>query len=126
MAMFNIEMIGTESRWGKNSAYITGYERTDMGAILQKNLEDSKFRFYPDPYPEQQLFFRSDNATLAKQGVPAHTISTSKMDSEKYYHQRGDEIGTLDMQNMTEIIKAIALSSRSIVAGKDTPQRVKL
>jgi hypothetical protein len=126
MAMFNIEMIGTESKWGKNSAYITGYERTDMGAILQKNLEESKFRFYPDPYPEQQLFFRSDNATLAKQGVPAHTISTSKMDSEKYYHQRGDEIGTLDMQNMTEIIKAIALSSRSIVAGKDTPQRVKL
>jgi hypothetical protein len=48
------------------------------------------------------------------------------MDSEKYYHQPGDEIGTLDMQNMTEIIKAIALSSRSIVAGKDTPQRVKL
>jgi hypothetical protein len=126
MAMLNIEMIGTESKWGKNSAYITGYDRTDMGAILQKNLEKSKFRFYPDPYPEQQLFFRSDNATLAKQGVPAHTISTSKMDSEKYYHQPGDEIGTLDMQNMTEIIKAIALSSRSIVAGKDTPQRVKL
>ena len=24
MAMFNIEMIGTESKWGKNSAYITG------------------------------------------------------------------------------------------------------
>lgn len=126
MAMFNIEMIGTESKWGKNSAYITGYERTDMGTILQKNLEESKFRFYPDPYPEQQLFFRSDNATLAKQGVPAHTISTSKMDSEKYYHKQGDEISTLDMQNMTEIIKAIALSSRTIVAGKDTPQRVKL
>jgi len=126
MAMFNIEMIGTESKWGKNSAYITGYERTDMGTILQKNLEESKLRFYPDPYPEQQLFFRSDNATLAKQGVPAHTISTSKMDSEKYYHKQGDEISTLDMQNMTEIIKAIALSSRTIVAGKDTPQRVKL
>jgi hypothetical protein len=24
VAMFNIEMIGTESKWGKNSAYITG------------------------------------------------------------------------------------------------------
>jgi hypothetical protein len=36
MAMFNIEMIGTESKWGRNSAYITGYERTDMGPILQK------------------------------------------------------------------------------------------
>jgi hypothetical protein len=37
-----------------------------MGAILQKNLEGSAFKFYPDPYPEQQLFYRSDNATLAR------------------------------------------------------------
>ncbi len=35
VAMFNIEMIGTESKWGKNSAYITGYEKTNMGEILQ-------------------------------------------------------------------------------------------
>ncbi len=124
MAMFNIEMIGTESKWGTNSAYITGYERTDMGKILEKNLEGSQFKFYPDPYPDQQLFYRSDNATLARQGVPAHTISTSKMDSEKYYHTQEDEIGTLDMKNMAEIIKAIAISSKSIVAGKDTPSRV--
>ena len=74
VAMVNIEMIGTESKWGKNSAYITGYDKTDMGAILQKNLLNSPFRFYPDPYPQQMLFLRSDNASLAKKGVPAHTI----------------------------------------------------
>jgi len=124
MAMFNIEMIGTESKWGKNSAYITGYEKTDMGAIMQKNLEGTGFTFYPDPYPEQGLFTRSDNATLARLGVPAHTISTSKMDSEPNYHKVTDEIGTLDMDNMAMIIKSIALASRSIVAGKDTPTRV--
>jgi len=124
VAMFNIEMIGTESKWGTNSAYITGYDRSDMGKILEKNLEGSGFTFHPDPYPGQQLFYRSDNATLARLGVPAHTISTSKMDSEKYYHTRGDEIGTLDMANMARIIKAIAISSTSIVNGKDTPSRV--
>jgi len=122
--MFNIEMIGTDSKWGSNSAYITGYEKTNMGEILQKNLEGSQFKFYPDPYPDQQLFYRSDNATLARLGVPAHTISTSKMDSEKFYHTQEDEFETLDMANMTEIIKAIAISSTSIVAGKDTPTRV--
>lgn len=124
MAMFNIEMIGTESKWGTNSAFITGYERTDMGKILEKNLTGSQFTFYPDPYPQQQLFYRSDNASLARHGVPAHTISTSKMDSEKYYHTQGDEISTLDMNNMARIIKSIALSSRTIVAGTDTPSRV--
>jgi len=126
MAMFNIEMIGTESKWGKNSAYITGYEKTDMGKILEKNLTGTGFTFYPDPYTEQQLFYRSDNATLARQGVPAHTISTSKMDSEPNYHKVSDEMGTLDMDNMAMIIKAIALSSKTIVAGKDSPSRVNV
>ncbi|MBS1631520.1 MAG: M20/M25/M40 family metallo-hydrolase [Bacteroidetes bacterium] len=131
VAMFNIEMIGTDSKWGKNSAYITGYERTDMGAILQKNLEGTQFTFYPDPYPKQNLFFRSDNATLAMLGVPAHTISTSKMGtppdepSEPNYHKVTDEISTLDMENMAMIIKAVALSSRGIIAGKETPSRLK-
>ncbi len=124
MAMFNIEMIGTESKWGRNSAYITGYEKTDMGKILEKNLAGTPFTFYPDPYTSQQLFYRSDNATLARQGVPAHSISTSKMDDEPNYHKASDEIKTLDMENMAMIITAIAKSSGSIVSGKDTPSRV--
>jgi hypothetical protein len=124
VAMFNIEMIGTESKWGKNSAYITGFDKTNMGAILQKNLEGSSFKFYPDPYTEQNLFYRSDNATLARLGVAAHTISTSKMDSEPNYHKASDQIETLDLDNMNEIIKSIALSAQSIIAGKDTPTRV--
>lgn len=126
VAMFNIEMIGTESKWGKNSAFITGFEKTDMGEILQKNLKGTDFTFYPDPYPVQQLFYRSDNATLARLGVPAHTISTSKMDSEPNYHRVTDQIETLDIDNMTMIIRSIALSAKSVIAGKDTPARVKV
>jgi len=125
MAMFNIEMIGTESKWGTNSAYITGYEKSDMGKILQANLQGTDFHFEPDPYPKQNLFYRSDNATLAALGVPAHTISTSKMDTEKFYHTLDDEIETLDMKNMAAIIRAIALSSKTIISGKDTPTRVE-
>jgi len=124
MAMFNIEMIGTESKWGRNSAYITGFEKSDMGKILQKNLEGTQFQFYPDPYTDQQLFYRSDNATLARLGVPAHTISTSKMDNEPNYHKVSDQIETLDMKNMAEIIKALAVSAKSIISGADTPSRV--
>ena len=74
-----------------------------MGKILEKNLEGSQFKFYPDPYPAQNLFVRSDNATLARLGVPAHTISTSKMDSEKFYHTPEDEIETLDMNTPTRV-----------------------
>lgn len=126
VAMFNIEMIGTESKWGKNSAYITGFEKSSLGEILQANLKGTAFQFYPDPYPDQKLFYRSDNATLAELGVPAHTISTSKMDNEPNYHKPSDEVATLDLQNMVQIIQSIALSSQTIISGKDKPTRVAM
>jgi hypothetical protein len=124
VAMFNIEMIGKESKFGKNAAFITGYERSDFGEILQKNLEGTDFKFHPDPYPTQNLFYRSDNATLAALGVPAHTISTDEIDIDKFYHTVNDEFETLAVSNIWATIKAIALSARSIIAGTDTPKRI--
>ncbi|MGF6927239.1 Zn-dependent M28 family amino/carboxypeptidase [Chitinophaga sp. W2I13] len=125
VAMFNIEMIGKESKFGKNSAFITGYERSSFGPILQRNLKGSSFTFHPDPYPEQNLFYRSDNATLARQGVPAHTISTTQIDKDHFYHTVRDELSTLDIKNITDIIKAIAISAGTIVNGTDTPTRIE-
>lgn len=124
VAMFNIEMIGKPSKWGQNSAFITGFERSDFGEILQKNLMGTPFQFKPDPYPDQNLFYRSDNATLARLGVPAHTISTDQIDIDKLYHTVNDEVESLDMKNITSTIRAIALSSKTIVEGTDTPKRI--
>lgn len=126
MAMFNIEMIGKPSKFGKNTAWITGFEKTDFGKILQKNLQNTPFTFHPDPYPQQDLFYRSDNATLARLGVPAHSISTDEIDIDKLYHSVDDEVETLNMANMTQVIKAIAASAQSIISGKDTPTRVDI
>jgi Zn-dependent M28 family amino/carboxypeptidase len=124
VAMFNIEMIGKHSKWGTNAAFITGFERSDFGTILQKNA-GKKFKFEPDPYPQQQLFYRSDNARLAAQGVPAHSISTDEIDKDKLYHTVNDEVGSLDIQNMTAVINAIAKASKTIVNGTATPKRIE-
>lgn len=124
VAMFNIEMIGKDSKFGPNTAFITGYERSDFGKILQKNLAGTEFNFHPDPYPEQNLFYRSDNATLAALGVPAHTISTVQIDQDKLYHTVKDEYSSLDIENIYSSIKGIAKSAISIIKGEDTPSRV--
>lgn len=124
VAMFNIEMIGKDSKFGKNTAFITGYDKSDFGQILQKNLAGTEFTFHPDPYTEQNLFYRSDNATLAALGVPAHTISTDQIDTDKHYHQVTDEYETLDVDNILSTIKAIAKSAVSIIKGIDTPSRI--
>lgn len=47
------------------------------------------------------------------------------MDIEPNYHKLSDEVSTLDLDNMSEIIKAIAISSNSIINGVSTPTRVK-
>lgn len=124
VAMFNIEMIGKDSKFGKNTAFITGYEKSDFGKILQKNLAGTAFTFHPDPYTEQNLFYRSDNATLAALGVPAHTISTDKIDIDPLYHTVKDEYSSLDTENIISTIKAIAISATTIVKGTDTPTRI--
>lgn len=124
VAMFNIEMIGKPAKFGPKTAFITGYDKSDFGKILQRNLAGSPFRFEPDPYPEQQLFYRSDNATLARLGVPAHTISTDQIPTDKLYHTVDDEVESLDLKNMAAVISAIAQSANSIIAGQDTPTRI--
>ena len=126
VAMFNIEMIGKEAKFGPKTAFITGYEKSDFGPLLQENLKGTEFKFEPDPYPAQNLFYRSDNATLARLGVPAHTISTDQIPTDKLYHSVDDEVSSLDVKNMTAVISAIARSARGIVAGTQTPTRVAL
>jgi Zn-dependent M28 family amino/carboxypeptidase len=124
IAGINIEMIGKESPFGPKTAWLTGFDRSDFGQIIQKNLEESDYSLYPDPYVNFRLFFRSDNASLARLGVPAHTFSTSPMDKDLDYHKVSDETKTLDLFTVSETIKAIAIGTLSIVNGNDTPSRI--
>jgi len=126
IAGVNIEMIGKESPFGPKTAWLTGFDRSSFGKIIQKNLSDSEFKLYPDPYKSFRLFFRSDNASLARLGVPAHTFSTSPMDKDLDYHQVTDQASTLNITTISQTIKAIALGTASIISGEDTPTRVKL
>lgn len=125
IAMINIEMIGKDSKFGPNSLYITGYDHSNLGKLMQENLKGSDFTFHPDPYTKQNLFYRSDNAVLAKLGVPAHTFSTSQIDKDQYYHTVKDEISTLDIANIKSSIEAIAVGAKGLVNGTQTPSRVE-
>ncbi|MDB4086519.1 M28 family peptidase [Flavobacteriaceae bacterium] len=126
IAGVNIEMIGKESPFGPKTAWLTGFERSSFGRIIQKNLTASEYKLYPDPYKNFRLFFRSDNASLARLGVPAHTFSTSPMDKDLDYHQLSDEVETLEVKTITETIRAISVGIKSVISGEDTPTRVIL
>lgn len=127
MAMFNIEMIGRPLSAGRKAAFITGYEKSSFGEILTNAVDSTYFEFIPDPTPAENLFYRSDNATLARLGVPAHSLSTTNMETDqKYYHKPQDEFETIDISHMTRTIEAIARSASGIIAGEVTPTRVNV
>jgi hypothetical protein len=124
VAGINLEMIGKTPSFGPNTAWLTGFERSDFGTIIQQNLEGSGYQLFPDPYKKFNLFFRSDNASLARLGVPSHTFSTTPIDVDKEYHKVSDEAETLNMTVITQTIQAVAKGTESIINGKDTPTRV--
>lgn len=126
VAGINLEMIGKTPSFGPNTAWLTGFERSDFGKIIQKNLKGSGYQLFPDPYKNFNLFFRSDNASLARLGVPSHTFSTTPIDIDPDYHQVSDEASTLNITVITQTIQAVAIGTKSIINGEDTPTRVIL
>ena len=126
VAGINLEMIGKTPSFGANTAWLTGFERSDFGKIIQKNLKGSGYQLFPDPYKNFNLFFRSDNASLARLGVPSHTFSTTPIDKDPDYHQVSDEAETLNITVITQTIQAVAIGTKSIINGEDTPTRVIL
>ncbi len=123
-AVINIEMIGATNRTGKNAFFLTGDHYSNMKKILAKNLTGTNVKIKKEGADENFLFRRSDNYPFAKLGVPAHTIMCSD-DNDPCYHKPCDDAERIDSENMTRIIQAIAIASRSIISGIDTPTRIK-
>ena len=124
VAMINIEMIGKPSKFGAGTIWMTGMERSNLGELLNASLKQHNMQVYKDPYPEQGLFYRSDNATLARLGVPAHSFSSTQLDKDQHYHQTSDDINSLDLNSMQKVIESLSIASEDLVNGKITPTRV--
>ena len=124
VAMINIEMIGKPSKFGAGTVWMSGMERSNLGALLNEKLVAFGTEIYQDPYPEQGLFYRSDNATLARLGVPAHSFSSTQLDKDQHYHQVTDDIKSLDLDSMHKVIESLATATQSLVDGDVTPTRI--
>lgn len=102
-ALFNFEMVATESQFGKNAVFMTGDEFSDLDELFNKNAVNG-LKINADPYAKEQLFYRSDNVNFVKKKIIAHSISTADMTRIKHYHQVNDDISIVDFNNMSQII----------------------
>jgi len=122
IANINIEMIGRYLR--KNSFFMTGAWLSDLEKIIKKNLQGQNIKIIKDPDVSKRLFQRSDNFSFAKKGIPAHSIMGIN-DTDPCYHQPCDDVRSIDIAAMTNLIKYIAIGVSTIVNGTDTPSRIK-
>ncbi|HKK92244.1 MAG TPA: M20/M25/M40 family metallo-hydrolase, partial [Longimicrobiales bacterium] len=117
VADLQIEMIARPDSLagGSGRGWLTGYERSTMGDLLAAQGSP----IVPDPRPEMNFYFRSDNLPFAQLGIPAHTLSS--YDLHQDYHQPSDEAELADYDHMTALIEA-AIDMLDALASGPTPE----
>ena len=96
------EMIGAQDpKMPKDTLLLTGWERSNLGPTLR----DHGAMLGPDPYPDQHFFERSDNYSLALEGVVAHTAAG--WGTPPTYHQLNDDLAHIDIGFMTKAIQSL-------------------
>ena len=120
-ALFNFEMLATESQFGKNAVFMTGDEFSDFDELINANAVNG-LKVHSDPYQGQQLFYRSDNVNFVKKKIIAHSISTVDMNKATHYHAVNDDINIVDAENLTNIINNFAKTIEKLNTKNFTPK----
>lgn len=123
VADINLEQVGrTDSTVGKqiNNASLTGYDYSDVSRYLEAAGRETGIKVYLDKSASDAYFTRSDNAALAEQGVPAHSLTVAFDFPD--YHGVGDEWQKVDYDNMARVDRMVALGLRDIANSMRVPQ----
>lgn len=102
VANLEFEMIGQpDAKIRGDELWLTGYDRSDLGPVLASR----GAHIVPDPRPSEDFFRRSDNFSLAKYGVVAHTVSSFGLN--KTYHQPSDDLSHIDFAHLEQAIGSL-------------------
>jgi Zn-dependent M28 family amino/carboxypeptidase len=99
--------------------YPTGYDYTDVPAILAEDAPLAGIRIGRDP-ANASYFNRSDNYPLARAGIPALAIYVAGDFAD--YHKPGDEWAKIDYKNMASVDRAIALGLLRLASDRPAPK----
>jgi len=123
IACVNLEQVGrTDATSGKQVrvGYVTGYDYSNLGAILNEAAQPVGIPIKKDLPSKGDFFARSDNLSLARAGVPSHTLYVA--DDFSDYHKVGDEWNKIDYANMARLDRALALGMLRLASEAAPPQ----
>lgn len=105
---------------------VIGLGRTGAQAEFEKGAKAFGLKVEDDLAPEQNLFDRSDNVSLAAKGIPAPTFSPgfSAFDDaiNKYYHKAGDNPDSVDHAYLLKYAQAYTYTARLIANRATAPK----
>lgn len=108
VAMINFEMTGTPMEGRDYIAYLTGYDKSNMGAVFNQANEERVVTGKLDAAASMNLFMRSDNYPFYTEfQIPAQTFCTFDFTNFDHYHKVGDEISEVNAPHMAAVIDAI-------------------
>ena len=123
IAQLNLEQVGrTDAADGPQikTASITGYDFSDLPAILADAAQAAGVKVYKNPQNSDAYFSRSDNQSLADLGIPAHTLCVAYDFPD--YHKVTDSWDKIDYDNMAAVDRAVALGVLRLASDEAPPK----
>ncbi len=120
-ANVNIEMIGRPESGARNKIWMTGWQESDLGVVMNKASLPFGVEIFEHPKFSAMLYRQSDNWSFAQKGVIAHSFSAGSLHSD--YHKVDDEWDRLEIPHMTRVIQGLFVGSLPIAYGEATPNK---
>jgi hypothetical protein len=119
VANINADMIG---RNAPDTVVAIGQEYSDLGATVQRiasRHSDLGLVVAPDLWPQEQLFFRSDQFSFLRKEIPALFFTTGL---HEQYHQPSDQAHLIDNDKLARITRLIFLLGHEVANAPLRPQ----
>lgn len=123
IANVNIEMIGRPEPGAEGKVWVTGWDKSDLGSLMNEDAEPFGVKIFQHPKFSAMLYRQSDNWSFVQKGVIAHSFSAGSLHRD--YHQPTDDWQKLNTAHMTEVIKGLFVGSFQIANGSKTPKKTK-
>jgi len=122
IADLNLEQLGrTDAPEGPHlkTANVTGFDFSDMTPILVDAGKRVGIAVSKDAQASDSYFKLSDNAPIARTGIPAHTLSVTYDFPD--YHAVGDEWQKIDYDNMAKVDQAVGIATLRLAQALTPP-----
>lgn len=102
----NIEMIGRPEPGGNEKIWVSGWDKSDLGKIMNEGSQQAGVLIFSHPkFSGEMLFRASDNFPFFEKGIVAHSFSAGSLHSD--YHQVTDHVEKLELRHMTRVIQGL-------------------